>query len=363
MSTTEETATPVITTSDAKELVDQYLTDYSAKKRAESLLVGAGYSTLWDSIDKLFKAGGKRFRPYMTLLAYQTFAEDKDITDIVPAAASQELLHIAMLIHDDIIDRDTTRWGIPNITGQYDTIYSNLVKDDTERRHYAEASALLAGDVLLSEAHLVLFTTCVPSLNVYKAQNMLAQSVFRVVGGELLDTEAAFQPREAVDALAIATEKTASYSFIGPLLAGAYLAGAKDEDVAHLTRFGHALGIAYQLQDDILGIFGEEELSGKSVTSDITEGKRTYLIQKFYEKADKDQIRAFESVFGNQSATPDEIQKVRDLLVDSGAKAAVEEKINTYAAEAYSELTSMELPSAFDTAYTELIKKCIERKK
>jgi geranylgeranyl diphosphate synthase type I len=113
----------------------------------------------------------------------------------------------------------------------------------------------------------------------------------------------------------------------------------------------------------MLGIFGDEELSGKSVTSDITEGKKTYLIQQFYEKAGKDQVRAFESVFGNQSATPEEIQTVRHLLVDSGAKAAVEDKINTYAAEAYSELASMELPSAFDAAYTELIKKCIERKK
>ncbi len=363
MSTINDTATPVITTSDAKQLIDQYLAEYSVKKRAESLLIGTSYSALWDTIDSLFKAGGKRFRPYMTLLAYQTFAEDKDITDIIPAAASQELLHIAMLIHDDIIDRDTTRWGIPNITGQYDTIYSNLVKDPTERRHYAEASALLAGDVLLSEAHLILFTTCVPSINVFKAQNMLAQSVFRVVGGELLDTEAAFQPREAVDSLAIATEKTASYSFIGPLLAGAYLAGATDEDVAHMTRFGHALGIAYQLQDDLLGVYGDEEVFGKSVTSDITEGKRTYLIQKFYELADADQIRIFESYFGKQTATPAEIETVRKLLVDSGAKAAVEEKIKKYAAETYSELASMELPAEYDEAYTGLIKKCIERTK
>lgn len=363
MSSTETAPSNTISLRDTKQLIDSYLQDYATTRRADSLSVGAGYASLWDAISGLIGAGGKRFRPYMTLLSYLAYSDEKETTPILPAAAAVELLHIAMLIHDDIIDRDTTRYGVLNVIGQYESNYQNLLSDQTDRRHFAESAAILAGDVLLSESHAMLYKANVPADRLAKAHGILSNSVFRVVGGELLDTEAAFRPRNEVDALAIATEKTASYSFVGPLLIGAHLAGASANNISALTSLGSNLGIAYQLKDDLLGVFGDPAETGKSNDGDIREGKQTFLVQQFYTLATDEQITRFETTFGKSDADAASIAEVRDLFELSGAKAAIEQRIEQYANEVDATLSSMELPSVYHDAFVDLIDKCLRRTK
>ncbi len=145
------------------------------------------YARLWNSIATLFDAGGKRLRPFMTLLTYQAL-QRQACHRYLPAAVAQELLHQAMLIHDDIIDRDTIRYHVKNVSGQYRDIY----KDIKDKAHFADSSALLAGDLLLSEAHIQVSLASVDADIQAKSQEVLSQAVFHVVGGELLDTEASF---------------------------------------------------------------------------------------------------------------------------------------------------------------------------
>jgi len=356
----QATKQQILTPDESKRLVETYVSDLLISRREQSLLVSPYYESLWQAIEKLFHAGGKRFRPYMMILSYQAFG-GSSVSSIIPAAAAQELVHQATLIHDDIIDRDLIRYKIKNITGQFEELYKDLLHDDKERRHFAESAAILAGDLLLSEAHVQMTHATVDSDKMVAAQRILAESVFHVAGGELLDTEAAFRHDKSIDPLTIAAQKTASYSFIGPLTVGATLAGASTEQIAILTHIGNTIGIAYQLRDDIIGVFGNEAITGKSSEGDICEGKRTLLIDEFYKRASDDQKKIFETTFGNTNATTNEITTVKDLLVDTGAKAAIESYIANYQTQTIEQLSQLDMDEVSRHTFAALIQKSLER--
>lgn len=346
-------ARQIVTVNDALDrFFEQSITD------AET--INDAYSELWHHLYALIKAGGKRVRPKMTLLSYDAFG-GIDSQRIVPVAAAQELLHFSLLIHDDIIDRDYIRHGVPNIAGQYDTIYHPYVTDKVERIHYANSVALLGGDLMLSGAYQLIANSTLDNDTKVLAQQLLGKSIFEVAGGELLDTESAFRPNDFGDALQIARYKTASYSFIFPLQTGAILAGATDAQLSALTSFGTSLGIAYQLVDDLLGVFGDEYKTGKSSSGDIREGKRTFLVEQCLERLNQKDRQLFDLSFGDPNATITTIAKVKDLLVSSGAKTATESAIERYAASARAALGQLELSSPYQTEFESLIQKVVER--
>lgn len=352
-----------ITLDNTKKQIDTFLADLLRERVAQAEIMNTDYAQLWSSIATLVQAGGKRLRPYMIFLAYTMDGKTNGTQSIVPAAAAQELLHMAMLIHDDIIDRDQVRYGVKNIIGQYDALYEPYVNNSTERRHFSNSAAILAGDLLIAEAYSLIQQCDVDAAHVAKAQAVLSESIFRVVGGELLDTESAFRPFESVSALQIAQQKTASYSFVGPLIMGASLADASTKTIDGLWRFGSALGIAYQLQDDLLGAFGVETITGKSNSSDIVEGKHTHLIEQFYRLADSEQISEFNTIFNNNQADHAAIERARQLLIQSGASRAVEAAIDELAGQAKSHLDELTMAPTSRAAFAELIERCVKRAK
>lgn len=318
----------VPTITEVKSLIDQRLIEYCSVRMETARHINERYGILWESIATLINAGGKRFRPYMLITAFSAYADDEaDIESILPAAIAQELIHQAMLIHDDIIDRDTIRYGIKNVAGQYDDHYKQYLQDDAERRHMTTSSALLAGDVLISDAYRLIARVQAPKEHIVEAITLLSNGVFDVVGGELLDTESAFLTDTTIPAETIARYKTAGYSFVSPLLMGATFGGASESELRLLHQFAECLGIGYQLRDDMLGIFGNAAQTGKSTSTDITEGKRTYLIEQFETVATKKQKDDFYKIFHNLDATEIEIAQARELLQASGATDKVEAAI------------------------------------
>lgn len=342
------------------ELVNVTLDTFFEESIKEAELINDAYKQLWQNLHAVIKSGGKRVRPQMTLLAYDVFG-GVDSNSIIQVAAAQELLHCSLLIHDDIIDRDYIRHGVPNIAGQYDTIYHPHVTDKAERTHYANSAALLGGDLLLSGAYQMIAIATIPDDKKILAQKILGQSIFEVAGGELLDTESAFRPNDFGDALQIARYKTASYSFIFPLQTGAVLAGASSEQLSALTSFGTALGIAYQLVDDLLGVFGDETKTGKSSSGDIREGKRTYLVEQCLERLSGKDRELFDLSFGDPDATITTIAKVKDLFISCGAKAATEQAIRQYETSARAALSQLSLAPEPQAEFEALIKKVVER--
>jgi len=360
--TTHISDEPIVSIAASKKVIDDYVEHLLSLKIEQAAQVSPYYEALWHAIKSLFGAGGKRLRPYMTLLTYQAFGGNK-VESIVPAAVAQELLHQSMLVHDDIIDRDLIRYNAKNISGQFNDYYEQFIADVPERRHFADSAAILAGDLLISEAHVQIAQSNVEPEKVLAAQNILSEAVFHVVGGELLDTEASFRPAQDIDPLTIAAQKTASYSFVSPLTLGAVLAGAPQQQLDILKDLGNSVGIAYQLRDDLMGVFGDEAVTGKSTQNDIKEGKRTLLIDEFYKRADHEQQESFSNIFGHPKASDDNIEVARTLLINSGAKTAIESYIANYREATIQQLSQMDITDDYRTIFADLIQVSLERDK
>jgi geranylgeranyl pyrophosphate synthase len=337
--------------------VNQVIQSTMTTKIAQAKAIDGSYERLWRQMQDLISSGGKRMRPYMTYLSYETF--DGPASDaIYQVAAAQELLHFALLIHDDIIDRDTLRYGRQNIAGAYRSIYKNAGE---HAQHFAAGAALLAGDAALSLAYELIATSSFSLGERQRASQVLAWSLFSVIGGELLDMEGSCNLEEQANYHKIAQYKTASYSFVGPLHTGALLAGASGETLNHLTILGNILGTMYQLSDDMLGLYGSEEETGKPITSDLREGKKTYLFDRIIERSGARDQTYLASVMGNQQVTRDDVMRVRAIGIKNGAKQDVELYLERLALEAREALDLLHLPHDKTQPYDALITQSLKR--
>ena len=316
--------TPVLhTASDVRADVDRHLRTYYDQRIAQAEGLDPAYAALWQSMTGLAFAGGKRMRPYLIVLAYEMYG-GRQYADIVPVAAAAELLHLSLLVHDDITDKDTIRYGTDNITGIYQKRYSKRGAGPEDSRHYAESAALLAGDLLLSAAHGMLLECGLPAEQRLQAHRLITRAVFEVAAGQLLDMEAGMNRMSDTDAFKVARLKTASYSFVSPMRCGATLAGADDHELAKLEALGNVLGLAFQLSDDLLGVFGDESVTGKSSLTDLQEGKHTYMMQLAFDLATAAQRRELEQLVGKHDLDAAQAGVIRQIIIDCGAKAKIE---------------------------------------
>lgn len=288
--------------------------------------IGTEYEFFWKSITSVVTDGGKRFRPYLAMIGNGRYSDN-----LVLIATAWELIHIAMLIHDDVIDQDTTRHGHDNINGIYNKRYARHLPA-AQQVHYAHSAAILAGDALISEAYKMVVEAPIPNEAKLRVINRLHQAIYEVLGGELLDVEAPiFEGDAAIDPLVIYRYKTASYSFIGPLLSGADCAeDTTPKTLEALEAYGEAIGIGFQLQDDLLGVFGDEAMTGKSTLTDLREGKITYLVAIHKRTMNDTQAHRFSQCFGNPDASENALQSLKQDMIDSGAKQATEALAATY---------------------------------
>lgn len=356
----ERSAAAPLSVAETKIRIDAALAVFFTQKIAQATGIHPQAGSLWETMHAVSKAGGKRLRPHLLFLAYVCFG-GKAAADILPAAVGQELLHIAMLIHDDIIDRDDIRYGVPNVTKRYKTKYARFLPDESEQQHFAEGAALLAGDALLSEAHALLQDCSVPKARIAQAHKALSAMVFRVAAGELLDMEAAFTATAHASSQLIASQKTASYSFICPLVVGAELAGANQQQIAVLTSLGEQLGIAYQLTDDLLGVFGEESRIGKSTSNDLQERKHTRLMELFVDLATKEQKATVTAVQLSKRATPEQFADARKAILASGAEQHLRSEIAQLFATAAQLLRELDLDANGAAAFRTLLTQLSER--
>lgn len=317
---------PLLTLDVSKNITTRYLEAYFDGVHNQSRPIHPSYERLWQAIREIALVGGKRLRPYLVFVGYGTLDER-----ITPIAAAQELLHIALLVHDDVIDRDDQRHGAPNINGIYKSLYSNRVSPQ-DASHYAYSAAILAGDLLISAAYELISLAEQVSLEDRRvAQQLLGISIFDVAAGELMGTEAAFMDG-VYDPLTIYRYKTAGYSFRGPLLTGARLAHLPQSQIDILETYAINVGIAFQLHDDYLGVYGEEEVTGKSASCDLREGKHTYLISHFLEHADTDTVARYRALIGRDDIPQHELDVVKHDIERVGSKSA-----NTTLADSYLE--------------------------
>lgn len=319
-----------------KQAVDAYIVDRIHDRVAQATVVYPRYERLWREIARIYQAGGKRMRPYLTVVGYGALD-----AAIIPVAAVQELLHVAMLVHDDIIDRDVVRHSQPTVNGAYEADYAPLLPPQ-QTTHYANSVALLAGDALLSEAYHLVQSAPFSSSVIRQLSERLSQSVFEVIGGELIDVEAGFIMTEQFDPMTIYRYKTASYSLVGPLVSGALCAEVDETTRGILQEFGTQCGIAFQLQDDLIGMFGDEATTGKSADTDVREGKRTVLIAEHQTMMNDEQAARFAQWFGMRDAPGQVLRQLKVDIEASGARQKTEATAQQYFAQARATLAKLQ---------------------
>lgn len=319
-----------------KQAVDVYIMDRIHDRISQAAVVHPRYERLWREVARIYQAGGKRMRPYLTAVGY-----GKLDTAIIPVAAAQELLHVAMLVHDDIIDQDTMRHSQATVNGAYKNDYVSVIPG-SQATHYANSVALLAGDALLSEAYHLVQSASFSSLVIRQLSERLSQSVFEVIGGELIDVEAGFIMTEYFDPMTIYRHKTASYSLVGPLVSGALCAEIDEKTREILQEFGTQCGIAFQLQDDLIGMFGDEATTGKSADTDVREGKRTVLIAEHQTMMSDEQAARFAEWFGMRDAPGQVLRQLKLDIEASGAREKTEAITQQYFAQARATLAKLQ---------------------
>lgn len=268
---------------------------------------------LWREVRRA-STGGKLIRPRLLVTAHRAL-DGADVTAEARAAAGFELLHTAFLIHDDVIDHDWTRRGEANVAAAFrDAALADGRRSDVAE-HLGASAAIIAGDLAVAGAvQLIGSATDDPATSARLAA-IAAEALSATAAGELLDVELAAADGPDLDAvLAMYEAKTSVYTFCAPLRAGAALAGADADVLAALDRAGRALGVAYQITDDLLGLFGDAAVVGKSTVSDAREGKRTVLAALLAERGIEPR---FDRLPPEAAAA-----RLRDLVERSGARAA-----------------------------------------
>lgn len=271
-----------------------------------------------DELDGMLAAGGKRLRPALLLLGFAAVAPDQDERAVLPAALALELLHTCALLHDDLLDDAATRRGRT-------TAHVSFAADHRARGwagdpdRYGAAAAVLVGDLAFVVADELFLAADVPATRLLAGMRAFTVLREEVMAGQALDVQAAAGRLTDRDlALTIATAKSGRYSVARPLELGALLGGADAGLAGALAAAVEPLGRAFQVRDDLLGVFGDQGTTGKSAAGDLREGKRTLLVAEAAARLAPDERAELESLLGDPGLTDDGVERARDLLRASG---------------------------------------------
>ncbi len=357
------TSSKPVDAADFKQAIDQELRNRFATAITNAQAIDGVYASLLEATRDTLLAGGKRLRPYLSYLAYSGLG-GADHAAFIAASSSQELLHHFLLIHDDIMDRDFTRHGGPNVEGIYRDRFAAQGLPPADALHHAESYALMAGNATWTLGLQAISEANFDAKTKLQALQCVQTMLFEIMGGQLMDVDSAISgaPATAERLLNICHYKTATYSFQTPLQFGAILAGASVDVQNQLRSFGHSLGIAFQLADDLLGVYGDEAKVGKPVTSDMREGKQTLLIFHAFELATPAQAAALRRLWGKRQASLDDLEEIRDILETCGAQAKTSRLAATNLDDSLAILTGIPMSPATRAELARLAHFCVERK-
>ncbi len=277
--------------------------------------------------------GGKRLRAILILLGYRSKKWDLDPKPVLPLMAAIEFLQSYLLVHDDIMDQDELRRGGPTLHIWFrDYCRSEGLIGDCV--HYGVSKAILAGDYLEALAVDTIASADLPALNRVLLLKRYSEGLRAVAYGQYLDVLLSYKPLAEVtetDIVKVHELKTASYTVELPLHLGVLAFNPNEQGLLKLyTRFAKPAGIAFQLRDDILGLYGDPKVTGKPVGSDVREKKKTLLVVKAFENASESERRFLIEVYDRKSPeeiTEDDILRVQEIVRETGSLDYSEEKI------------------------------------
>jgi geranylgeranyl diphosphate synthase type I len=329
----------------AQDLLMKDLIDYKQKADAELArffdnLDNLLTSSVDDEKNKVLAAlreftlrGGKRIRPLLVMKGYETFTNSLDLDvykEIFRVSLCFELMQSSFLIHDDIMDEADTRRNKPTV-----------------HKMIGVSHAILAGNVAMILAQNIILSSNLKESIKIRALARFNEIVETTNYGQALDLKSSEQSIADVgeeDITLIHILKTAKYTLEGPLQFGAILAGASDAELAQFSPIALPLGRAFQMQDDILGMFGDETKLGKSIFSDVIENKKTLLVSYAFNNSCEKEQQFIVSVLGNKNITSKQFKALQNIIIKSGALEHSKKQIKELAADAVANINSSKLP-------------------
>jgi len=341
------------------------LTDFLTTRQSIMTAISPDIDPIMGSISNLV-TGGKRLRALMCYWGWRGAGGPASAEDIITAGAALELFQAAALIHDDIIDRSDTRRGGPSVHRRFIQLHeSQGWALDSER--FGHAAAILAGDLCLSFSEEAFTDIGEKAASGSRARRIFNLMRAEVMAGQYLDIleEVAGPVRDRAGAVTRAQSiirfKSAKYSTEHPLALGGALAGAPDELLRGYSAFALPLGEAFQLRDDVLGVFGDPVTTGKPAGDDLREGKRTVLIALALGQASTAESAFIDAKLGSPDLSDADVAEIRRIIEESGALHATEVLINEFGDAAYDALEQLPLDELPKTALRKLAEATVSR--
>ncbi len=319
---------------------DAWLAAFVAERRAIAAARDGGLDEFLSGVQDYALRPGKRIRPFLVEAGYLAGGGAR-YDDVMPVAAAAEMLHVFALAHDDVMDRSDLRRGLPTAHRMWEAWHGKHgLRGDAA--HFGVSAALLIGDLALALSDTLIDSARLDSERREAVRDVWNTMREEVIEGQFLDVVASSRPAPAPeqDIWSILSLKSGKYTLERPLHLGAAAAGADDSVFAAFTSFGIPLGRAFQIKDDILGLFGDEVATGKPVDSDIREGKSTLLISRAYETSDEAGRDLLRRVWGDDAASPADVEKVREIVTSTGARRYAEQTAERLVREALDALAA-----------------------
>lgn len=282
---------------------------------------------------KRLSQGGKRVRGYLIKLGQMLFGKDDD--SYVDLAAAIEIFQTAILIHDDIIDEADKRRGMDTINAKY-------------KGHIGVAKGICIGDLGFFISYGIINNANISDNLKDEIVKIYSKTLHNTVNGEIVDVELPLKTLDFHKGMDekiiydIYVNKTAWYTIIGPILIGAASAGASEEDKEKLIEMGTNLGIAFQIKDDLLGLYSSVSDMGKTL-NDIKEGKQTIIYKYAIDHASKEELEVIGKYYGNPNVTEEESNLIIDLFDKLGAKENAENLVKKYTDNGISVIETMDV--------------------
>jgi geranylgeranyl diphosphate synthase type I len=364
-------AAPLVDQENLRHDVDAALAAHLDRLAAEVTTTGPGTTALTEQVGALL-AGGKRLRAafcYWSFRAHGGGSTGPQRDAVVRVGAALELFQAAALLHDDVMDASDTRRGLPTAHRVFEARHAEHGwSGDADR--FGVAAAILLGDLCLVASHreAAAALDAMPPEVARPARDLFDAMTSEVVVGQYLDVLVQAEPwgldpaADEARARTVLRAKSARYSVERPLALGAVLAGAGDEAVKAMGVAGLPLGEAFQLRDDVLGVFGDPTVTGKPAGDDLREGKRTVLVARTLAGSGPEDRRTLTGRLGDPGLTPEDVEALRALVVGSGALQGVERLIDALTDEALGALAAADLTAEGRVVLEALARAAVDRR-
>jgi geranylgeranyl diphosphate synthase, type I len=330
---------------DLRSRVDKALGAFLSGQRALLVGIDPALAELSDTLEAFVLGGGKRLRPAFAYWGYRG-AGGTDTDAVVAAVAALELVQASALIHDDLMDRSDTRRGEPSVHRRFSARHA-AAGWHGDPAGFGDSTAVLLGDLALVWSDELLHTSGAGTAALTRARPVFDEMRTEVTVGQYLDVLTQATADTSLErAGKVARFKSAKYTVERPLLLGAALAGGSPAVRDSYSSFGLPLGEAFQLRDDVLGVYGDPAQTGKPAGDDLREGKRTYLVAAAFAALADGPRAELDAGLGDQDLDDAGVARLRTLIRDSGALAATERRIDELTAASMAALARAPIDSS-----------------